>query len=289
MILSGARCRGLPLLLATAFLCISGCESRKVGASSGGFLELRVFASETGSPCAGLACEVFSGADLLWRGTTDEGGAAAFRRVSGWPVTVKIHDPGGSRVPAQREFDAPGSYSVEVPRGSSLAIRVLDHSGAPPAMARAVVWSVAGPPREQRLPGGSGVLGPVPSGPAKLVLSAPGHVTTVLDLEVESPAREEPIDLGVVRLAVGGVTLRGRVSAAGDRMPGQALLRRAGAGHLTEVTRDGSFVFTGLPVPTEESGTHEAMLVLLRGSTEVYARDLELEARDIALGTIELD
>jgi len=178
-------------------------------------------------------------------------------------------------------------------------LRVVGDSGELLSGITVTAWTAGSRVAGFPLDSGEGEIGPLSPGPAKLVISAPGCLTAILSVDIRTTRDGSPADLREVRLDRGGTTLRGRVKGSPETrpesLPERALLRYRGAGQFSNLTVDGRFEFAGLPARvkagegTSAEPAEAAMLVLLRGTREVYARDLKLNGDDLDVGTITLD
>ena len=330
--------------LASTVAFLAGCQAHKVGAATGDAVVLELVEKGSGTPLAGLVCELRSRRTVAARATSGPDGKVTFDRASTGNLTVDVTDPAGAHVRETFEVSASGSHRIEVQRGTRFRMRILDADGSPARQARISAWTFGAGILELEPVDAGDEWGPLPPGPAKLVVVAEGHEATLLDLEVPGPGRptrrstkaspsseaaklsgteasadvgesppaaelagssaspraessprpesrsaaRELLDLGEVRLRSGGTSLQGRV-VSGRRLPQKAVLRYAGAGQIGEVGADGAFSFSGLPRPAPGRPAPKAMLILVRGSREVYARDLELGDVDADLGTIALE
>jgi hypothetical protein len=204
-------------------------------------------------------------------------------------VTVDVRDPSGIFIGDSRRLSGAGPHRIELERGTTFRLRVLDEGGRP-VEASVTAWA-AGARILELAPVGGDRWGAVPHGPAHLVVAAPGRATAILevalgtnDRKAARSDRRKETDLGELRLAAGGSTIRGRIAAPTRALPTRALFRWGGAGQIATVAEDGTFELRGLPSAGEEA----TMLVFLRGDREVWARDLRPEGPVLDLGTIRI-
>ena len=123
-------------------------------------------------------------------------------------------------------------------------------------------------------PDGSVDLAPLPPGEVKLLISAEGHVRTVLDFTLGEAENE----LGQVALQPGGTTLTGRLRA--EEPPTELSFRFRGVSIKIPAPVRGSFEFTGLP-----SG--KGPLVGWRDGRELFRLPVDVSGAVQDLGEID--
>ncbi|MGQ9589116.1 MAG: hypothetical protein ACUVYA_02350 [Planctomycetota bacterium] len=301
------------ILLGVAFGS-SGCRARKVGALEWDPLEIELVEADRppeaeggiGSPgapsLAGIVLSVVRDGEVVARGVTGPEGMLAFDHAFRDAVDVEVVDPEGRFARTTFRLTAPGRHALELRRGLRIRMRLESEAGAKIGASEITAWLAGGRVETfqvDALGDGSGSVsvGPLPEGPAKLVIAAPGHVAAILDVALERRGRraKETVDLGTVRLRSGGSELRGRVRASERRAPDRVLLRYGGAGRFAPILPGGSFRIEGLPeapgeAPADALDGSEATLVFLRDDQEVHARRVRLGGGGPAvdLGTIRL-
>lgn len=304
-ILSGA------ILLGVAFGS-SGCRARKVGALDWDPLEIELVERDRppeaeggigrpGAPgLAGIVLSVVRDGEVVARGVTGAEGRLAFDHAFRDAVDVEVVDPEGRFARGTFRLTAPGRHALELRRGLRVRMRLESEAGAAIGAAEVTAWLAGGRVetyhlRELEAESGSAAIGPLPEGPAKLVIAAPGHLAAILDVALERRERpaKDTVDLGTVRLRSGGAELRGRVRASERRAPDRVLLRYGGAGRFAPILPDGGFRIEGLPEAAGDPAAgvadgSEATLVFLRDDQEVHARRVRLGGPAVDLGTIRL-
>ncbi|MBN1442162.1 MAG: hypothetical protein JXA90_05600 [Planctomycetes bacterium] len=268
----------LRLAPAILLLIAAGCGSRGASAAALRRLEVRVLDARTGRPVSGILVSVrFPAGGSLAPASTGADGRASWQDGSTGPAEVVAGDPQGRYVPAVLPFPSSGSAEVRLTPGVRIEFAVRGVDGAP-LSGRGVVWG-ADAARGMTFPfceSGDLEIGPIAAGPIKLFVSAEGHETRVLDLNVPRKGGT----LGEIRLERGGSRLSGRVLPDHGVRPAEAFFRFAGAGLATPVAPDGRFEFRGLP---RTDGT----LVLRRGGRELFSRPVHVDRSTVDLETVQ--
>jgi hypothetical protein len=276
---SPARARGhvVSLLFSAFVLWAAGCDSKAVRAFSGRPLAVLVVEARTALPIEGALVRVLSeeGVELFAGLSGPKGRLEAFVETSG-RLRVIVTDP-QSRYASRRVETAAleGLLKVELSRGflARLAVR---GAGGEPLEARISAWSHGGATADiETAANGEALLGPLPAGPVKMLVAAPGHELVLRTVYL--PPRGE--DLGEVRLQPGGATLRGRAAPHLESRPTEAVYRFDGVFTGVPVGAAGRFVFEGLP-------RGQGMLVLRRGERELSVQPVVIDQSLVDLGRV---
>jgi hypothetical protein len=173
----------------------------------------------------------------------------------------------------------PGRVRVPLCRGVPVTLDVSSASERheqEPIAAELRVHPLGGPQLTIPISGsGPSPVGPLPPGPAKLLVSAPGHATEVVDLIIP----ERGGDLGEVRLRPGGSRLRGRLGDLLRERATEVYFRFAGAGIRASLEGDGRFELRGVP-PTRGS------LIVRRHGRELLSRPVSIDGPLVDLGLV---
>ena len=228
------------------FLClVFGCESRYPGYVESAPLEVWAVRSDEERPIAGVEVRAIlaSGKELVSRYTGPDG-QARWEHVDG-DLVVRVEDPEGRYFPQERivkDLKKPLLFKLSEGVSASLDIRSAGAGGAEPLAARIEVWPMDGAiVQGSTRPDGGVDLEPLPPGEVKMLISAEGHVRTVLDFTLAESRNE----LGQVVLQPGGTTLKGRLRA--EEPPTELSFRFRGVSIRIPAPVRGSFEFTGLP------------------------------------------
>lgn len=265
--------------LVAVFLClVFGCESRYPGYIESAPLEVWAVRSDEERPVAGVEVRALlaSGKELVSRYTGPDG-QARWEHVEG-DLVVRIEDPEGRYFSQERtvkDLKKPLLFKLSEGVSASLDIRSAGAGGTEPLMAQIEVWPMDGAVVQgSTRPDGSVDLEPLPPGEVKLLISAEGHVRTVLDFTL-GEARNE---LGQVALQPGGTILKGRLPE--EEPPTELSFRFRGVSIKIPAPVRGSFEFTGLP---EGKGT----LVGWRDGGELFRMPVDVSGPVQDLGEID--
>ena len=265
--------------LVAVFLClVFGCESRYSGYIESAPLEVWAVRSDEERPVAGVEVRAIlaSGKELVSRYTGPDG-QAHWEHVEG-DLVVRVEDPEGryfSQERAVKDLKKPLLFKLSEGVSASLDIRSAGAGGTKPLEAQIEVWPMDGAiVQGSTRPDGSADLEPLPPGEVKLLISAEGHVRTVLDFTLGEAENE----LGQVALQPGGTTLTGRLRA--EEPPTELSFRFRGVSIKIAAPVRGSFEFTGLP-----SG--KGTLVGRRDGRELFRLPVDVSGAVKDLGEID--
>ena len=265
--------------LAAVFIClVFGCESRSPGYVESAPLEVWAVRSDEERPIAGVEVRALlaSGKELVSRYTGPDG-QARWEHVEG-ELVVRVEDPEGRYFSQERtvkDLKKPLLFKLSEGVSASLDIRSAGDGGARPLVAQIEVWPMDGAiVQGSTRPDGSVDLEPLPPGEVKLLISAEGHVRTVLDFTLGEAENK----LGQVVLQPGGTTLKGRLRA--EEPPTELSFRFRGVSIKIAAPVRGSFEFTGL---TAGKGT----LVGWRDGRELFRMPVDVSGPVQDLGEID--
>ena len=296
----------LGVILALAFF--PGPESGGGQAVAPAFLEVWTVSAEQERPVEGVEVRVLlsSGEELMSRYTGPDGQARW--EHGGGNLVVRVEDPQGRYFPQEQKLEKPGEailfklregvsavldvnsagpicLSADlVPQPIELPWSQLDEQPRPeaarlsmPVRAEVEVWPMEGAViRSVTRADGQLDLEPLPPGGVKLLISAEGHVRTVLDFTLVYGKNR----LGQVVLQPGGTTLKGRLRI---REKATAVsFRFAGVSVKVPAAVDGNFEITGLPAGR---GT----LLGWSGDRELFRLPVDVEGSVLDLGEIDPD
>ena len=306
--LAGISCWRLSLSLAAMLFCVlGGCESRHASSLDPASLEVWAVRTDEERPVAGVEVRVLlsSGKELVSRYTGPDG-QANWEYAEG-DLIVRIEDPEGRYFPQERVVRYPRkpvffrmregvSAALEIhfagrlpgPGGGvtegtvELSFPAADATAAEPGAkfilaleASVEAWPLDGAAtRSVTGPDGRVTLDPLPPGDVKLLVSAEGHVRTVLDFTLTSGEN----DLGRIVLQPGGTTLQGSFQAG--EPPTDFSFRFRGVSVKVAASASGSFELTGLPAGR---GT----LIGLRERRELFRLPVDVRGRVLDLGEID--
>ena len=278
------------LFACAAVPSLAGCGPKGASAAAEHFdrsLEVAVVEAGSGSPVAGVEVTPLLREMTLPRRATGSGGTATWGPGEGYRMDAAraqtvfvVEDPLARyepiEAPVAEAEGLPERLVLQVRRGVTVRLRVED-AGGDPLAARVAVWSSgrSAPWTAAASPAGDVEIGPVSPGPAKLFISAAGHVTRVVDAPV--PARGG--DVGTVRLESGGAELTGWLPASLRARPTSAFFRFGGAGLPVAIREDGRFALEGLPET-------EGRLVFLRHDRELFSLRVEVRGERVDLGEV---
>jgi hypothetical protein len=275
---------GLWPLALLALALAGGCDSRPAGAVSQGRLRLQVFSQESGERCPGIRVRVLAGGQVVASAVTDAQGLVDLEPEATGPLQVALDDPAGAFFPRESELAAAAEARLGLDRSLGARLPVRGADGEPLPAAAVTLWSAGRKPLDFEL-GPGGDFGPVPSGHARLLVAAPGHACAVIQTTLRAGRSPGSVAvLPAVRLARGGVQLRGRVLLDEGHAEARVNVRFEGVGRQAALGSDGTFIIEGLP--REEGGG--AMLVIERRGVELLARDVRLTGDFVDVGTIQL-
>ena len=288
---------------AVLFCASCGCEARYAGSDGPAPLEVWAVRTDEERPVAGVEVRalLFSGKELVSRYTGPDG-QARWEYAEG-DLVVRIEDPEGRYYPQERVVRNPRKqvfFKMREGVSSTLEIRSAGRlpgpgggvgerrarspfsgSAVPKAgptlaiQAHVEAWPLDGAViRSATGSDGRVTLAPLPLGDVKLLVSAEGHVRTVLDFTLTSGENA----LGRIVLQPGGVTLKGSFQAG--EPPTDFSFRFRGVSVKVAASSDGSFEITGLPVGR---GT----LICLRERRELFRLPVDVRGRVLDLGEID--
>ncbi len=265
--------------LAAVFIClVFGCESRSPGYVESAPLEVWAVRSDEERPIAGVEVRALlaSGKELVSRYTGPDG-QARWEHVEG-ELVVRVEDPEGRYFAQERtvkDLKKPLLFKLSEGVSASLDIRSAGDGGTGLLVAQIEVWPMGGAiVQGSTRPDGSVDLEPLPPGEVKLLISAEGHVRTVLDFTLDEAENE----LGQVVLQPGGTTLKGRLRA--EEPLTELSFRFRGVSIKIAAPVRGSFEFTGLPAG---KGT----LVGWRDGRELFRMPVDVSGPVQDLGEID--
>ena len=294
----------LGVVLAVAFSRSS--DSGRGEAVAPVFLEVWTVSAEEERPVEGVEARVLlsSGEELMSRYTGPDGQARW--EHGGGDLVVRVEDPQGRYFPQEQKLLKPGEailfklregvsavldvnsagpicLSADlVPEPLELPWSQLDEQPRPeavrlstPVRAEVEVWPMEGAViRSATSAAGHLDLEPLPPGDVKLLISAEGHVRTVLDFTLVYGKNR----LGQVVLQPGGTTLRGRLRTR--EAATSISFRFEGVSVKVPAPVDGSFEITGLPAGR---GT----LLAWSGNRELFRLPVDVEGKVLDLGEID--
>jgi len=296
----------LGVILAIAFF--RGPDSGGGEAVTPVFLEVWTVSAEEERPVEGVEVRVIlsSGEELMSRYTGPDGQARW--EHGGADLVVRVEDPQGRYFPQEQELGKPGEALLfKLREGVSAVLDVnsagpicmsadlapqplelpwsqLDEQPRPeaarlsmPVRAEVEVWPMEGAViRSATRADGHLDLEPLPPGNVKLLISAEGHVRTVLDFTLVYGKNR----LGQVVLQPGGTTLKGRLRIREEATA--VSFRFEGVSVKVPALVDGNFEITGLPAGR---GT----LLGWNGDRELFRLPVDVKGAILDLGEIDPD
>ena len=296
----------LGVILAIAFF--RGPDSGGGEAVAPAFLEVWTVSAEQERPVEGVEVRVLlsSGEELMSRYTGPDGQARW--EHGGGDLVVRVEDPQGRYFPQEQKLGKPGeailfklregvSAVLDVNSAGPICISAdlapqplelpwsqLDEQPRPeaarlsmPVRAEVEVWPMEGAViRSVTSADGHLDLEPLPPGDVKLLISAEGHVRTVLDFTLVYGKNR----LGQVVLQPGGTTLKGRLRIREEATA--VSFRFEGVSVKVSTPVDGNFEITGLPAGR---GT----LLGWNGDRELFRLPVDVKGAILDLGEIDPD
>jgi len=289
-------------LVAVFFCLLSSCDSKHSAYNKSAALEVWTVRTDEERPVAGVEVRALlsSGKELVSRYTGPDGQARWEEVEEG--LVVRVEDPEGRYFPQERTVrnlkepllfrmregvsanleirsagdESPGTGGLGGgTEPTSPAVGEAEPKPSPPLKARVEAWPMDGAVvRNATRADGSIEIGPLPPGEMKLLISAEGHVTTVLDFTLSA----EQNDLGQVILQPGGTTLKGKLLAR--EFPAELSFRFLGVSVKIACPADGSFEFTGLP-------PGRGILVGWLEGRELFRMPVDVRGRVLDLGEID--
>lgn len=301
----------LALGLILAILASSGgSESGRGDAAGSTPLEVWAVSADQDRPVEGIEVRALlsTGEELVSRYTGPDGQARW--EHTGSDLVVRVEDPQGRYFPQEQAAGKPGEPLLfKLREGVSAVLDVnsagpicmsmdkspgrlelpwseLEEKTGPtayvarasmPVRAEVEVWPMKGAViRSATRSDGHIDLDPLPPGDVKLLISAQGHVRTVLDFTLVYGKNR----LGQVALQPGGTTLKGRLRT---REPATAIsFRFEGVSVRVPVPPDGRFEITGLPAG-------KGNLLGWSGDRELFRLPVDVQGAILDLGEIDPD
>lgn len=163
---------------------------------------------------------------------TGDSGEVEFADARGLPVRIEVTLPG--RAPVVMDLDAaPAEIALELSRGLTVTGLVTTRRGHDPLPGASVTLQMKAAVRHAQTDArGAFRLNDAAAGPARIVVTHPGHVSREREVTIEAPSHEQDFEVEAIDLAEAGSVEGEVVDAQGQPIAGARVAKDSVPTHL---------------------------------------------------------